>query len=275
MVVFAMTASTKIAAIAAVCACVLPSCDRQGDPGLRERVSLLEAELSQRDDSMKNLKAEISKKEKEADSASSSSSSAPAAADPAKARQTYLAAVETIQASLTKSLGSDGTVDRASVFPVTGPDPDYPIASKVGFTILAKNGRKAEVVVPLVANAAGEWKEPTGDEIAGQFRKSLSSMPAVADNTGTAPTPTPQPQQPPRQPQPPNRTPNDVMGANRTVQVGWDEPTAPAPQPQRPANPTPQPQPQPTPQPPAQKPAGQQPVKPMPSNRDVIIDFDR
>ncbi|MFD0892649.1 hypothetical protein KBB96_14590 [Luteolibacter ambystomatis] len=268
-----MTASTKIAAIAAVCACGLSSCDRQGDPGLRERVSLLEAELSQRDDSLKNLKEEISKKEKEADSASSSSSSsAPAAADPAKARQSYLAAVETIQASLAKSLGSDGAVDRASVFPVTGPDPDYPISSKVGFTILAKNGRKAEIVVPLVANAAGEWKEPTGDEIAAQFRKSLSSMPAVADNTGTAPTPTPQPQ--PTRPQPqPNRTPNDVMGANRTVQVGWDEPTVPAPQPQRPANPTPQPQP--TPQPPAQKPAGQPPVKPMPSNRDVIIDFDR
>ncbi|MGC4014451.1 MAG: hypothetical protein QM755_08060 [Luteolibacter sp.] len=271
-----MTASTKIAALAAVCACGLSSCSRNEDPGLRERVSLLEAELSQRDDSLKNLKEEFAKKEKEAESASASSSSSPAAADPAKARQSYLTAVESIQASLTKALASDGAVDRASVFPVVGPDPDYPISSKVGFTIVAKNGRRAEVVVPLVANASGEWKEPSGDEVASQFRKSLSSLPAVADNTGT--TPAPQPQSRP-QPQPQAKPqPNDVMGANRTVQVGWDEPAAPAPQqPQRPANPTPQPQPTPQPpaQPPAQKPATPQPTKPMPSNRDVIIDFDR
>ncbi|BCU77058.1 hypothetical protein [Luteolibacter sp. LG18] len=264
-----MTASTKIAVLATACACVLSSCDRQGDPGLKERISLLEAEVSQREDSLKNLKEEITAKEKE--SSAASESAAPAVIDPAKARQAYLAAVESIQASLGKALGSDGTVQGASISPVVGPDPDYPISSKVAFTIVAKNGRKGEIVVPLVANAAGEWKQPSADSIAADFRKSLSSLPAVADNTGTTPAPQPQPRP---QPQPQAKPqPTDVMGANRTVQVGWDEPTAAPQPPARATNPAPQPQP--TPQPPASKPAPQQPVKPMPSNRDVIIDFDR
>jgi len=272
-----MNPTSKIAALAAACACAssLTGCDRQGDPGLHEQVALLKAEVAQREDSIKSLRDEFQKEK--ADSSGSSASSSPAAGgsaaviDPAKARQSYLARVESLQSSLGQALGSDGTVERASISPVTGPDPDYPISSKVTFTIAAKNGRRGDITIPLVANAAGEWKDTSVSEIAAQVRQSMAAAPALAA-TPSNPPPTSQP--PATQPQPASQpNPTDVMGANRTVKVGWkdDPPATPPARQAPPSQPT-----QPTPQPPArqpEKPAQQTPTKPMPSNRDVIIDF--
>lgn len=223
---------------------------------MRERVSLLEAEISKREATIKQLR-------EAADAAAGSSKVAAEAApaDPAKAKQSYLSAVENAKEVFAKTVGKEASIDRVSVFPVTGPDPDFPITSKVGFSITTRQGGKMEVIVPMKASATGEWSELESGAISQALRQGAAD--AAAGMAARAP------QAPANRPSPPQETkqsPADVLGANRTVEVGWgDEPARQAPR-----QPAQQQAPQTSPQPAQPKP---QPVKPMPSDRDVIIDF--
>lgn len=233
----------------AMAATLFQSCDRP-DPGMIEKVSLLEAELRERD-------RQLAAMEEEAKSESSSDApDATTAPDLDAARAAYLGFVESLRGTLAQAM-PELKFERTSVFPVEGPDPSKPILSKVAFRITGKNGRNGEVVVPLFADPAGSWLEPDTAEVVARFKTQLTAAAA----TPAAPAPAPQPAAPAPRPQP-----TDVMGAQRTVEVQWgDQPPAqPSPRPASPSPPAPQAQPQ--------SPA--MPKKVMPTSRDVIIDFE-
>jgi hypothetical protein len=236
---------TRILA-SAMLAGVFSSCDRP-DPGMTEKVALLEAELRERDRQLATM-AEEAKSESSTDA--SPTAGAP---DLDAARGAYLGFVESLRSKLATAM-PDAKFERTSVFPVEGPDPSKPILSRVAFRIVGKDGRSGEMVVPLFADPAGAWQDPEIEQVIAGFNARPAAPPAAANTA-----PAPQPAAAPARPQP-----TDVMGAERTVEVQWgDKPQQAAPQ-QAPATPQPAPQPQ--------SPAV--PKKVMPSSRDVIIDFE-
>lgn len=228
----------------AMVAGLLASCDPSGDPGMIEKVALLEAELRDRDQQLAAM-------QEEANSSGSSETAAPTASAPDldAARSGYLGFVESLRTKLAGAM-PDAKFDRTSVFPVEGPDPSKPILSRVAFRITGKDGRTGEMVIPLFADPSGTWEEPATEEIIAGFKTKAAAAPVAAS------TPAPQPAAPQR-PQP-----TDVMGANRTVEVQWNDGPA---QPAAPAPPPSQPAPQPSPA---------MPKKVMETSRDVIIDFE-
>ncbi len=195
---------------AVLAAGVLASCSPREDPGITEKIALLEAELRNRDEQLAAMQEESSSKD----------SSESTAGDPD---------VDTAKSSYLEELPG-ARFDRTSVFPVEGPDPSKPIVSKVAFRILAQDGRSGEILVPLSANPAGEWQQPPTGEIVASF-KAKQSVPQVATQA-----PAPQQQEPPKS------KPTDVMGANRTVEIQWGD-KAVAPPVQQPASPQPPAQP--------------------------------
>jgi hypothetical protein len=230
------------------------SCNRSEDPGMIEKVALLEAELRDRDQQIATLQ--------EASPASAAPAVA-AAADVDTAKANYLKCVDSLRAKLIAGL-PDTKFDRTSVFPVEGPDPLKPIGSKVAFKVIHKDGRSGEIVVPLAADMAGAWLEPASDEIITGFKaKSAATPPAVATTTPKAAT---------MPPNTPGRTqPNDVMGANRTQEIAWDD--APGTKPPTAAPPTPEVSNPPPTTPPIAPTAPSGPKKVMPTARDINIDF--
>ncbi|MCW1922511.1 hypothetical protein OKA05_08090 [Luteolibacter arcticus] len=241
---------------------VLVACDDQ-DGGLQERVALLQAELDQK-------AIDIEKSRKALAAAEKKEQATTAAPDLDAAKSSYLSGVDDFGKSLAESLPGV-KFERTSVFPVEGPDSETPIRSKVAYQVTLAGGKTAEITVPLVATAKGDWRFPKAPEIANQFKSDIASMAsraAAAPLAATRPTAPAQPQARP--------APTDVLNADRTVQVEWNDPASPAP---RQASPPAQPPPQA--QAPAQPPAtgaGSPPPpelkKVMPSSRDVIIDFE-
>ena len=227
------------------------SCDPAGDPGMIEKVALLEAELRDRDQQLAAMQEES---KSDSDSGSTTEASAP---DLDAARGAYLEFVEGLRSKLVEAM-PDAKFERPSVFPVEGPDPSKPIFSKVAFRVTAKDGRSGEMVIPVFADPSGAWQEPETEQIIAGFKTKAAAAPVAA------PTPAPQPvAQKPAQP-------TDVMGASRTVEVQWDDgprqpPGTPAAQPRGQAPPPSQPAPPPAPS---------VPKKVMPTDRDVIIDFE-
>lgn len=246
----------------------LVSCNGKGDPGLTERVALLEAELRERDTQITALQEEASQK--------SEAAAEPSAREPdlKAAKSSYPDFVEALRKKLAAAIPS-AKFERPSIFPVEGPDAAKPIVSRVSFRISATDGRSGEIVIPIFADPSGQWQEPETDDIVAGYKARLSAPPTVAtNNPPQQQAPTQQPQQPPTQPQ--RQKPTDVMGANRTVEVEWNDGPKPAQRPpqqqapqqaQPPAQPPQQQAPQPN-QPPAT------PKKVMPTSRDVIIDFE-
>lgn len=228
------------------------SCDPKGDPGILEKVALLEAELRDRDQQIAAMQQEVN-------SASESKAEPTAGApDISAANAAYLKFVENLRGELAKSM-PDAKFERTSVFPVEGPDPSKPILSRVAFRITGKNGRTGEMVIPLSASPSGEWEEPETAEIVASFNSKLTEAPGAGTSSPTAP-----------QAQAPQRTqPNDVMGASKTVEIQWDDGQPPAGK--KPAAPSAR---QPAPPQPAPKPEPAVPKKVMPTSRDVIIDFE-
>lgn len=212
-----------------------------------EKVSLLEAELRERDRQLASMQEEVNL-------ASRSTTGAP---DLDAARGGYLGFVEGLRGKLAEAM-PDAKFDRTSVFPVEGPDPSKPIASKVAFRITSNTGRSGEMVIPLFAAPSGEWEQPKTADIVAGFKTKLAAPP-VAVNTAAAPTP--------QLAAPKRAQPTDVMGANRTVEVHWDDESTPA---GRNTAPQTAPQQQPVPQPDSPP----MPKKVMPTSRDVIIDFE-
>ncbi len=223
------------------------SCNRETDPGVLEKVALLEAELRSRDEELETLRGEAA-------SAKSVPLAASMAPDVDNAKSGYLACIEKVKVGLLLALPS-AKFERTSVFPVEAPDTANPIFSRVAFRVIAADGRSGEIGVKLSANAAGQWQEPDLEEAVTTFKtKAIASQSSPAI-TQTAPSNNlPQIQ--------PSTLPKDVMGANRTVEVGWgDKQTSTSPPTIAPVPPT-------SPATPAI------PPKVMPTNRDVIIDFD-
>lgn len=231
------------------------SCNRQ-DPGLLEKVALLEAEVRERD-------MRISEMEKETAATAENVSSAVPDLD--AARSAYSAFVEDLKGQLVEKL-PEVKFERTSVFPIEGPDPETPIVSKVAFTVTASNGRTGEMIIPIVANTSGAWQEPSVEASISKLKTSLTA-PAVANHPQKSSDP------PPTVATPPKTSPRDVMGADRTVDIQWNEP---AQRGQRAAPPT---QGVPTQQPATPPPSSgatrpTTPKKVMPTDRDVIIDFE-
>ena len=230
-------------AVPVIAAGFLASCRQEPDPGITEKVDLLEAEIRDRDGQIAALQSEM-------ESASKSESAAPAAPDLDAARSAYFGFVESLQGKLAAAL-PDAKVAAPTMFPVDGPDMAHPILSKAGYRITRADGSIGEVTIPLAASPDGAWEMPDTDKIAASFKAAPASRPK----------PTQQAAAPETRPKP-----VDVMGAGRTIEVQWPEDKRPA-APQRPA-----------PQKPAQPAAPAKPALPkkvMPSDRDVIIDFDR
>jgi hypothetical protein len=220
----------------AVC---LVSCDRK-DPGLVEKLSLIEAELRDRDDRLEDAHEEISRMSEDT---AKSETSAP---DVEAARSSYSAFIDGLRERVSGELGAK--IERTSVFPIQGPDPENPIISKVAFRVVAVNGRSGELLIPLSADPSGKWQEPTAEDLAA-FKVGLNAAPQVTQNKPAAPA-----------------QPKDVMGSDRTVQVQWDDDHAsPAENGQNQAQPRPAP---------TQPAAPALPSKVMPTDRDVIIDFE-
>jgi len=235
-------------------AAMLASCD-SADPGMVEKISLLEAELREKDRRMASMTDELSRRP--------SGPSTPAAPNLDAARNTYLRYVDQLRDKLASAMPElTFEEDRVSVFPVVGPDPSLPIASKAGFQIMTQDGTRGELVVAFHADFSGTWKDPDFDQIKKSFQP-------PAPQATPAPPPAPPPA-PLAGTQPPKPQLQDVMGADRTVEVQWDDPPKPQPPPGQ-SEPR-----QPAPQPPAQpaQPSPALPPKVMPSDRDVIIDFD-
>ncbi len=231
----------------AALAVVFPaSCNHREDPGMAEKIALLEAELRSRDEQLAAMEEES---KSAADSSAESTSGAP---DLEAAKGAYLAFVESLRAKLAGELPG-AKFDRTSVFPVEGPDPSKPILSRVAFRITGADGRSGEMLVPLFADPAGDWQEPETTQIVADIKAKLAA-----------------PSQPPAsaaKPAEPTRSqPTDVMGASRTVEVDWNDGNS---QPGRPAAQAPAPPPAP-----AAPAAPAVPKKVMPTSRDVIIDFD-
>jgi len=217
------------------------SCDRQ-DPGLVEKLSLMEAELRDRDARLEDAQEEMSRMSKDT---AGRESSGP---DIAAARSSYSAFIDGLREKVSGQLAG-AKIENTSIFPIEGPDTAKPILSKVAFRVVGANGRAGELMIPLSADASGKWQQPAAEEIAA-FKAGLNSAAQVTQNTQAAPAKRPD-------------APKDVMGSSRTVEVQWDD-AAPAGG-----------QPQAQPQPAAPKPAAPElPAKVMPTSRDVIIDFE-
>ena len=236
---------TRLSASLIVAGCFV-SC-QDSDPGLQEKISLIEAELRDRESQLANVREELRE---------ASKPSAPTEAsgpDIDAARSSYSSFIDTFRKTVAAEM-PDVKIERTSVFPIEGPDPAKPIVSKVAFRVVGKNGRSGEMIIPLFADPSGKWQEPDTSELA-SFKIGLEADPQVAAKTPN----------PPQQQQ--KKLPNDVMGAKETIVVQWDD--APAPRTENPQ------QGQPAPQPPAPQPAAPKlPPKVMPTTRDVIIDFE-
>ena len=235
-------------------ACLFVSCDRPGDPGIKEKVALLEAELRSRDAQLALMQAEIATKP----------AAEPASAGPdlQAASGAYLGFVGELRKQLAAALPG-AKFERTSVFPVVGPDPLKPITSSVAFRVVRQDGKSGEISIPLSADASGKWLEPEASqisEITANFKAKPASTPPVAPGIPAA-----QPAAGPAK-----TKPADVLGANRTVEVNWGD-ASPPPQGTT-AGPAPKPE-TPPPSPPAPS-APVVPKKVMPTSRDVIIDFD-
>lgn len=241
------------AAVGAACLCA--SCDRLGDPGIREKVVLLEAELRSRDAQLSQMQEESATKAA-TDTPAESTSTGP---DLQAASGAYLGFVDELRKQLAAALPG-AKFERTSVFPVVGPDPLKPITSIVAFRVVRQDGKSGEISIPLFADAVGKWLEPEAtqiSEITAKFKAKPASTPAAATSNPAA-----QPAAGSAKPKP-----TDVMGANRTVEVDWGD--APPPPQGTTAGPAPKPE-----TPPAAPPAPVVPKKVMPTSRDVIIDFD-
>lgn len=224
--------------------CCLTSCDRK-DPGLVEKLSLVEAELREREARLENMQREMARLSK---AKTSSGSSGP---DIGAAKSGYSEFIEGLRLKIAGEL-ADAKIERTSVFPIKGPDPDRPIVSQVAFRVVGANGRAAELTIPVYADASGKWQQPAFDELAA-FKAGLNEESRVAKNEAATPAPKRKEQ------------PKDVMGANRTIEIQWDDGTPAA------RNGQSQAPPQPAPRQPA---APALPKKVMPTSRDVIIDFE-
>jgi hypothetical protein len=238
-----------VTAVGVACLCV--SCDRLGDPGIKEKVALLEAELRDRDAQLTLMQEETASKP--------AAEPANAGPDLQAASGAYLGFVDELRKQLAAALPG-AKFERTSVFPVVGPDPLKPITSSVAFRVVRQDGKSGEISVPLFADAAGKWLEPEADqisEITAKFKAKPANTPAAATSNPAA-----QPAAGTAKPKP-----TDVMGANRTVEVDWGD-APPLPQGTT-AAPAPKPE-----TPPAAPPAPVVPKKVMPTSRDVIIDFD-
>jgi hypothetical protein len=225
----------------------LVSCDKK-DPGLVEKLSLIEAELREKDARLEDTQLEMARMSK---ATAAQETSGP---DIAAARSSYSSFIDGLREKVAGEL-TGANIERTSVFPIEGPDPAKPILSKVAFRIVGANGRTGELMIPLYADPSGKWQEPAAEDIAA-FQAGLDAAPKVTQNVPTAPAPAP------RRPD----TPKDVMGANRTIEVEWDDPAPVGGNGQAQAEPQ-----SPAPQPPA---APELPKKVMPTSRDVIIDFE-
>ncbi len=234
-------------AVPVMAACFLSSCRQEPDPGITEKVDLLEAEIRDRD-------AQIVALQEEAGAASQSVSTTPAAPNLDGARAAYFGFVESLQGKLAAAL-PDTKVAAPTMFPVDGPDMARPILSKAGYRITRGDGSTGEVTIPLAASPDGEWEMPDTDKIVAAFKAVPASRPKPAQQAA-APAPEVRPK------------PVDVMGAGRTIEVQWPEDKRPA-APKQPALPQ-----RPAAQKPTAPPKPALPKKVMPSDRDVIIDFE-
>ncbi len=237
---------TRLSASLIVAGCFV-SC-QDSDPGLQEKISLIEAELRDRESQLANVREELREASKQSSPAEASGPDIDAA------RSSYSSFIDTFRKTVAAEM-PDVKIERTSVFPIEGPDPAKPIVSKVAFRVVGKNGRSGEMIIPLFADPSGKWQEPDTSELA-SFKEGLEAAPQVATK---APTP-------PQQQKKEKKLPNDVMGSEKTIVVQWDD--APAPRTGTPKQE--QPAPQPAPQPAAPK----LPPKVMPTTRDVIIDFE-
>jgi hypothetical protein len=231
-------------AVPFMAAALLVSCRQEPDPGIIEKVNLLEAEIRDRDSQITALRSEL-------DAAAESEPAAPAAPDLDAARSAYFGFVESLQGKLAEAM-PDAEVAAPTMFPVDGPDMAYPIISKAGYRITRADGSVGEVTIPLAASPSGDWEMPDTGAIAASFKAIPASRPKPT-RQAAAPAPEARPK------------PVDVMGAGRTVEVQWPEDKRPA-APQKPA-----------PQQPRQPAASTKPALPkkvMPTDRDVIIDFE-
>jgi hypothetical protein len=147
----------------AMLAGLVVSCDPAGDPGMIEKVALLEAELRDRDQQLAAMQEES---KSDSDSGSTAEASAP---DLDAARGAYLEFVEGLRSKLVEEM-PDAKFERPSVFPVEGPDPSKPIFSKVAFRVTAKDGRSGEMVIPVFADPSGAWQEPETEQIIAGFK---------------------------------------------------------------------------------------------------------
>ena len=213
------------------------SCDYGPDPGLVEKAALLEAELRVRDERIEEMEEEAKQAAEAADSESQS-----ATIDLDAAKSSYTGFVDTVRANLQQALGGS-KIERTSVFQVQGPDPSFPITSRVAFQLA---GGKGEIIVPLQADPSGQWQEP-------DLETALKKHAQMLANTPVAPS------QPQASSAPQRTEVKDVMGADQTHRVDWGDPKRPA---------------TPPPSAPTQPRRPQMPQKPMPSDRDVIIEFD-
>ena len=209
-----------------------------------EKLSLMEAELRGRDARLEDSQQEMARMSK----ATAPDISGP---DIEAARSSYSGFIDGLRDKVAGELAG-AKIARTSVFPIQGPDPANPIVSKVAFRIVGANGRAGEMMIPLYADASGKWQEPAAADLAA-FKAGLNAAPQVTGNEIAAPAP--------------KRldTPKDVMGADRTVEVQWDDAAPTAGKGQSQAQPQ-QPAPQPA--------APELPKKVMPTSRDVIIDIE-
>ncbi len=230
---------------ATLIATMIVSCDST-DPGMAEKVALMEAEIREKDRLMESMSAELSSR--------STVSNAPATPNIEAARNSYLRYVDQLRDKIAQAM-PDMTFDsdRVSVFPVVGPDPSLPIASKAGFYVTTADGNRGELVVPFQADFSGNWKDPDIEKIVKAFQVPQSAPVKQAANpqAGSPPASTP---------------PRDVMGAERTIEVQWGD-EAPQQSPPQSSN-------QGQPSPPSSPSQPKIPQRVMPTDRDVIIEFD-
>lgn len=258
-----MTGHTKLilTLTALLPSAALVSCNSKSDPGLTERIALLESELRERDSQISALQEEADKK------AQAESAPSAAAPDLKAAKSSYPDFIESLHKKLASAIPA-AKFDRPAIFPVEGPDAAKPIVSRVSFRITSADGRTGEMVIPLFADPSGQWQEPETDEIVAGYKAKLAAAPSVAT------TQPPQQQVPAHPQQQPRQQPTDVMGANRTIEVQWNDGQKP---PQRQPQQAPQQTQTPPPQQVPQAPQEQQPATPkkvMPTSRDVRIDFE-
>jgi hypothetical protein len=227
-----MIGSYKSGSLAAL-SFLLLACQSKNDKGLQERVDLLEAELVTRNETISQLRREISEREQ---------SSAETTIDLDRAKSTYTAMIEQVRDGLQATLGNQGKVTSATIAPILAPDSEYPVSSQVIFALTTAAG-KSEVVIPVQANATGAWRIPQAEDYAKFLKSAKTTTPTVAAT--------------PNRPAPQQEEPRDVMGAQKTEKVTWGDEAAPPTQ-QRP---------DPAPQTPTI------PKKVLPSSRDEIIDF--